>query len=384
MINPYNFVRTDRPMSPEKPNEHHRLSGRSGLISCRLEVKTPIFTPAFAFRSEGAPADLRFFRINNQPALPGSSLKGTLRSLAEAICNGCSPFSHHENRVHPPCRSADRLCPACRLFGYLKGKDVHAGHLCASDALADEGYQFGPRVTLKELSSPKPKRHRTFYEDAAHERGRKFYYHQQHLIEAAGLPDEKLEKQPTHRNARIEPLVRGVFHFTLRYWNVGETELGLLLHALELPPNLYHKFGMGKPLGLGTVRIEIMGWREDHPVAADPKSRYRSFDSATEEVSLDKLEGESLAQAAQRLRERIDPLKANYARQFAQTLGLKTDTDDLWSLPAKNIADLRVALSLVGYSKEIRYPGYGWFRQHGSERLPSTQAVDKDGARLPD
>jgi CRISPR/Cas system CSM-associated protein Csm3 (group 7 of RAMP superfamily) len=377
MINPYNFVRADKEAPREKPKEHHRLSGHSGLITCRLEVQTPLFTPAFTFRMEGTPADLRFFRINDRPALPDSSLKGMLRSLAEAICNGCSPFGRG---VHQPCPSNNSLCPACRLFGYLKGRQVHAGHLCISDALAEDGYEFGPRVMLKELSGPKPQRHRPFYEQAERERGRKFYYHQRHIAKASDIP---AEKQPTHRNVRIEPLVRGVFHFTLRYWNVGEIELGLLLHALQLPPGLYHKFGMGKSLGLGTVRIEIIGWHEDNPVTDNPASRYRSFDAAAEEVSLQNLEGEALAQAAQHLRGLIDPLKAGYTRQYAQVLGHQTNTDDLWSLPAKNIIDLRMMLSLVDYSEEIRYPSYGWFRQHGGERLPTTQAVD-NGARLPD
>lgn len=377
MINPYNFVRADQPMKREKPADHHRLSGGSGVITCRLEAKSPIFTPAFALRSEGGLADLSFFRMNNQPALPGSSLKGMLRGLAEAICNGCSPFG---KGLHPPCPANDDLCPACRLFGYLKGQQVHAGHLCISDALVEDDYEFGQRVTLKELSSPKPKRHRPFYEGAERERGRKFYYHQQHVVAANDIPSEK---QPTHRNARIEPLVRGVFHFALRYWNVGETELGLLLHALELPPDLYHKFGMGKPLGLGTVRIEITGWREENSSTADPRSRYQAFEASATDTSLQDVEGEALEQARQRLRTLLDPLKAAYARKYAQTLGHQAETDDLWSLPAKNIADLRVMLSLVDYSEEIRYPGYGWFHQHGGDELPSALEVD-EGADLPD
>src|SRR5262245_55678343 len=119
MINPYNFVRADKEAPREKPKEHHRLSGRSGLITCRMEAQPPLFTPTSAFRAEGAPADLRFFRINNRPAIPGSSLKGMLRSLAEAICNGCSPFGRG---VHQLCPSNNSLCPVCRLFGYLKGR----------------------------------------------------------------------------------------------------------------------------------------------------------------------------------------------------------------------------------------------------------------------
>lgn len=376
MINPYNFVRSEKQTAKREPNGHDRMRGRSGAIRCQLQVVTPIFTPAFTVRAPGSPADLRFFRINNRPALPGSSLKGMLRNLAEAICNGCSPF---DNRIHPTCRSIKELCPACRVFGYLKRGDVHAGHASLSDAMARDGYEFGERVWLKELSSPKPQRHRPFYEPAAQERGRKFYYHQQQIQNATDIP---AEGKPTHRNVRIEPLVRGAFDFTVRYWNLEAVDLGLLLHALELPPEMYHKFGMAKPLGLGTVRIDITGWREGAPDAADPASRYQSFDAQPIDISLRGLEGEALTEAQRRMRDRIDPLKRDYARHYSRLLS-KPVADDLWAIPAKNIEDLRALLSLVGYANEIRYPDYGWFKRHSSEKLPTAQEVER-GKRLPE
>lgn len=375
MINPYNFVRSDRKMPKGEPNGHDRMRGRSGVIKCRLRVVTPIFTPAFAVRSPGLSADLRFFRIGDQPALPGSSIKGMLRSLAEAIANGCSPF---DNRIQPPCGSTSELCPACRVFGYLKGQDVHAGHVGVSDAIAEPGYEFGERVTLKELSSPKD-RHSAFYDDAAHDRGRKFYYHQQHVQSAQQIPSES---KATHRNVSIEPLVGGAFNFTARYWNLSDVDLGLLLHSLELPQDLYHKIGMAKPLGLGTVRIDITGWREDNPDPDDPKSRYRNFDAGEIDISLSGLEGEALEEARRRVSECSDPLKKKYAREFAKLFDMES-ADDLWDSQANNLRGLRVMLSLVDYSREIRYPNYGWFKKHSAKQLPSIGEVHQ-GTKLPD
>jgi CRISPR/Cas system CSM-associated protein Csm3 (group 7 of RAMP superfamily) len=351
------------------------MQGLSGVIYCRLQVVTPIFTPAVAARAPGSPADLRFFRINNRPALPGSSLKGMLRSLAEAIGNGCSPF---DNRIHPTCRSIKELCPACRVFGYLKGQYVHAGHVSISDAIARDGYELRERIWLKELSSPKPQRHRPFYEPAAQERGRKFYYHQQHVRDEADIP---AEGKPTHRNVCIEPLVCGTFDFSMRYWNLEALDLGLLIHSLELPQEMYHKFGMAKSLGLGTVRLDITGWREDNPNGDAPASRYQSFDAQAITISLLGLEGEALIEAQRRMRDRIFPFKRGYARHYSHILS-KPVSDDLWAIPAKNIEDLRVILSLVGYSNEIRYPDYGWFKRHSSEKLPTIQEVER-GKRLP-
>jgi len=375
MINPYNFVLSDRPMGRDAPNTHECFRGYSGLITCRLETRSPIFTPAPAQRAAGSAAELRFFRIDNRPALPGSSLKGMIRSLTEAIANGCSPFY---SREHPTCRSRDSLCPTCRLFGYLNGNEVHAGQLCISDARAEGEYQFGQRITLKELSSPK-RRHHAFYEQAARERGRKFYYHQRHVRQVDDIPTES---RPTHRNVRIEPLLSGVFCFTVRYWNTSAIELGLLLHSLELPEGLYHKFGMAKPLGLGTVQIRITGWREDAPNPNNPASRYRQFDVESLNLSTEGLEGEELEQIQRQVKERIDFFKKAYAHEYAGVLR-QPPTDDLWALDAQNLQDLHIMLSEVPYSEGIRYPDYGWFRRNQREYLPSVQEVDQ-GVRLPD
>lgn len=385
MINPYNFVRPDKAADLRRPHDHAHMGGRSGLFACRLETVTPIFTPASTFRSPGTQANLSFFRVANRPAIPGSSLKGTVRSLAEAIANGCSPF---DSRIHPRCRSVDNLCPCCRLFGYLKGGSVHTGQVSISDALAEDGYEIGQRVTLKELGSPKSERHTPFYGGAGQNRERKFYYHQQQVQRANDIP---AESNPTHRNVRIEPLLRGEFRFSIRYWNLNDVELGLLLHTLELPPGLFHKVGMGKPLGLGTVRVGIVGWKESVTDPADLAWRYRHLGQASFDVMLDRQQDEETLTAAKALlQERIATLKRVYAHHYSQVLGVPTN-DDLWALSAKNLEDLKIILSLVSYSEEIRYPGYAWFRdpeekegrRNADRPLPSVQQVHA-GKRLLD
>ncbi len=46
-----------------------------------------------------------------------------------------------------------------------------------------------------------------------------------------------------------------VFTGRIRFENLSDIELGALLTAIDLPLDCCHKIGMGKPLGLGTVRI---------------------------------------------------------------------------------------------------------------------------------
>jgi len=58
------------------------------------------------------------------------------------------------------------------------------------------------------------------------------------------------------QHTKIKPIKRGVrFKSRIRFENLTKEELGALLFVLKLPENCYHKLGMGKPLGLGSVKI---------------------------------------------------------------------------------------------------------------------------------
>ncbi len=67
------------------------------------------------------------------------------------------------------------------------------------------------------------------------------------------LEDWKLSKQHTV----IKPVRTGTKFENGRVYfeNLSREELGALLVALELPPNMRHQLGMAKPYGLGTVKI---------------------------------------------------------------------------------------------------------------------------------
>jgi hypothetical protein len=45
------------------------------------------------------------------------------------------------------------------------------------------------------------------------------------------------------------------FSGRVRFNNLTNLELGALLEALQLPSGCSHRLGMGRPLGLGSVRI---------------------------------------------------------------------------------------------------------------------------------
>ena len=65
--------------------------------------------------------------------------------------------------------------------------------------------------------------------------------------------------------------MRSDFTFTISFENLTEKEYGLLLLTLELEPELGHKIGMGKPLGLGSCIIKVKEIKEF------TKKRYQSL-----------------------------------------------------------------------------------------------------------
>jgi len=78
--------------------------------------------------------------IRRRYLIPGSSIKGAVRSIVEAITYSCVRVTQGRNRSFLPqgyggCIQPDELCPACRLFG----AQDYQGHLSFEDAIAPKG-----------------------------------------------------------------------------------------------------------------------------------------------------------------------------------------------------------------------------------------------------
>ena len=84
-------------------------------------------------------------------------------------------------------------------------------------------------------------------------RGNKLYWHKK----AMEYVDENSDEFTKHISnyTKITPVSKGRFVGRIRFENLSNTELGALLFALDLPEGCAHKIGMGKPLGLGSVKI---------------------------------------------------------------------------------------------------------------------------------
>ncbi len=230
-------------------------------------------------------------------------------------------------RYHPCHDPADKLCPACALFG-MAGESNQPGEEGDVRAVAGRVHvSFGTWLgqgpqkdknpdlqwvnDLKILGAPHPScrsfylhpsRRGRFYlgrrgtvdqvTEPAEEflennsikptqaRGRKFYWHHTKAWNGRKLEYLQIKQNMngrvprTDQNSKVQVLMPGGhFQFSLRFENLSQWELGLLLWTMALPDvaNGAHHLGLGKPVGLGTCKVKVSSLN-----LVDRKARYES------------------------------------------------------------------------------------------------------------
>ena len=217
-----------------------------------------------------------------------------------------------------PAKTRDELSPADRLFGWVpqeqgddSGYKSRIRVVCEGSEDTDivEEFEGGP-LPLTILGQPKPAQGRFYVagddkgipqhgkrkQDAGYKasagkrlRGRKQYWHHKGL-EAEQAPDywkassedrtqqqtngryqeyrrpdkfnnrnQQFEQQIDSQNRSIKGWIKPgtVFKASLYVQNLQPEEIGALLWLLSRPEDYYFRLGYGKPLGFGSVRIEI-------------------------------------------------------------------------------------------------------------------------------
>jgi CRISPR-associated protein (TIGR03986 family) len=168
-------------------------------------------------------------------------------------------------------------------------RQAYAGRLFFDDALLDmsknnQTLSNNPYITPRILAGPKPttfqhylvqeqddRRNLTHYasqpESETVIRGHKLYWHQGSNPERTNTEwldhikeqDEQRIKQAPKQYTGMQPLAPGAsFNVTIRFDNLSDVELGALLWIMQLAGDSQYrlKLGMGKPLGMGSVRLE--------------------------------------------------------------------------------------------------------------------------------
>jgi len=266
---PYVFV----PITPlerrdrQHPRGHERYhpGTLAGTINGKLLVQTPLHVWSGEITMTGrrdTPLVKSHLRANGRPAVPGSTFKGVVRSIAEAFTHSCVRVTRARPNQLPQgavaCRSREQLCLACRIFGAMDFQ----GHVRFSDAVLAKGTEL-VIVGMPSLFAPR-NRERVYYKDNDQVVGRKFYQH----------------GKPVQGNTPVEACpVGAALEFGLHFENLSPAELGVLLIALGQgdgvqSPRLWPKLGAGKPVCYGTVAVAIAELRVEEAGAA----MYASYD----------------------------------------------------------------------------------------------------------
>lgn len=170
-----------------------------------------------------------------------------------------------------PKRDKSTIDFATSIFG---DEQKFAGRVFFTDATMQKGTISPKEIVPKILSSPKPTTFQHYLEQSATNsrderdtynsskkiRGNKLYWSFQSGNQwKAEKQDEILKNIQSEKSqyTLIKTAEAGSeFQGRIYFENITTKELGALLLAVDLQPNCYHKIGMGKPLGLGTISIK--------------------------------------------------------------------------------------------------------------------------------
>ena len=246
---PFDFVEFADGVDKQNRPGHETFRDLSGELALTITVKTPLhissgsyaLTEDLGIQAKNIVRDAYKVTVNGRrlPAIPGSSLKGAVRAVVEAVTESCIGVTRVNWRDLPKgvsrsCRPP-KLCPACGLFGAMNRQS----RLSFGDMVFTAGDAAIFRMPA--LYRPRPQQGRAYRNAARQFKGRKFYYH------------GRLQKHK--QGAYIEALkpgteLKGVIAFN----NLALAELGLLLFALGLDGSFQLALGGGKPVAMGRVQ----------------------------------------------------------------------------------------------------------------------------------
>ena len=298
-VNPYNFIPLMGTCSRSDPRIDFNDS-YTGYFDCKIKLLTPLFIPntssSTRLLSKAEKSDGRcktdkwkgydFYSYDDwsqensekeddvpppqNPVIPGSEIRGAVRSVYEAAFNGCMSsvsedrvlfcktnmrerpknlknklsnpkikkkvgYLLKENGGFVPC-SSKKLCPACQIFGMVeKSKQPEQGNTYAygskvriTDAVLiepiDDNCLFENPIILPELGEPKPKCVEFYTEPPYQEKersvkGNGFWTYDYRYIYNYKL--EPTREQPLRRN---EPKLRGRKYYWHSSVNLKEYE----------------------------------------------------------------------------------------------------------------------------------------------------------------
>ncbi len=292
--------------------DNHRCSGK---IICLLTAQAPIHIGSGVFEL-GTDAGYRDYqgvvkgliKDNGIPIIPGSSLKGAIRSVAEAISYSCFLERRSDFKPCQVEKETDSACVACGIFGAMG----YMGRIGFTQAVPVFQTQNGwetmdkptylehkPDEPVKVIALWGPRRPPTF--------GRRFYPHISYLDDAfwtshlknkldiTAIKDRRghvigrYDKEEFMKQKALEPydfIPPGLhLQFQLKFENLEEKELGLLLSAMGIKNSTSFSPSLGgsKPFCFGTFQVQIQ--EVSYSTVEQEQKVFENFDVISKKTS---------------------------------------------------------------------------------------------------
>jgi len=256
------------------------MSKLNGIIKVKVKVFTPLVFSSGEFYGKNQNIFYPLKRENEKIVIPGSSIKGTLRSYAEAL----SPSCH----LDPPCgEDQNALCVDCSIFGTFGKKFSTMGKVHFNDVFlnpeslkiknVDMPRQFGGKETKDRVK---------IYSHIHKENGQKVFSY------------ESLD-------------TNSEFDFEIQFHGMDKKELGLLVLAMGCAKDNSFgvKFGHGKNEGYGSAKINLKElWMM-------PKDAFSEIEK-TDLSNLDEYTKEYLENADKNVLANLDSIKEDWTAVF--------------------------------------------------------------------
>ena len=254
-LKPFAFMPLPDCINRQSPTGHDRYhqGHMTGQIRGTIEALSPIYVGSGIIDlGQNVKLIKTAVRTGGKVVIPGSSLKGAIRSVVEAISKSCvckvsKKIQYKVPKEFAECRRKKKVCVACRMFGAMGFQ----GNVAIQDAPQTYGKVGTMRVP--ELHEPR--------KAPLNPPKRKFYMHGK--VALGKTPVEACE-------------VGSKFCFVVQVDNLTQAEWGLLLTALGHHPQHPFKLKIGgaKPLCFGSIDFQI----KQIQVEGQARERYLDWD----------------------------------------------------------------------------------------------------------
>jgi CRISPR/Cas system CSM-associated protein Csm3 (group 7 of RAMP superfamily) len=248
MSRPYDFV----PFLPYKAVSNNRRVYNKEKIELTIKVLTPVHIGSGKIQAEKDYVFKMFLKNNDEYIIPGTSVKGAIRSIAESISYSCFNASrdkdyvdskydnNQKNEVTRKLPSNKRcninnLCIICDMFGAMGRK--------SRVKFSDFTLMDGDTEVIKMPALKNPHPLREWYSKDGKFIGSKFFYHGvPNILEKGNVPHQCVSKG-------------AIFKGNLIVKDLTEEEMQLLCFSLGLSGDIQPKLGYGKPAYFGSIEI---------------------------------------------------------------------------------------------------------------------------------